>query len=170
MENYMQKKLNDAAVVCLKELDTIGVNYGKINSFSINTRASNLWGKCKSNPNGGFDIEISQRLLADESSVDGLKNTIIHEILHTCYNCQNHGRQWKYWADKVNQTYGYGIKRTSSAEEKGVTLPDTELIVKHKAVCTGCGQVITRTRESKFTKHPELYRCGICNGKFELVF
>ena len=61
--------------------------------------------------------------------MNGLKNTIIHELLHTCVGCMNHKAKWKFYADKVNRAYGYDdIKRTSTADEKGVK----EVIRKRK--------------------------------------
>ena len=123
-----------------------------------------LGGNCHS-------INISSRLLQDDVSDDGAKNTIIHELLHTVEGCDNHGLNWQREAEKVNRTYNYKIKRCNSAEEKGV--PEIEVTprtVKHKFVCERCGQIIIRIRESNFTKNYKDYRCGRCGGHLTKEF
>ena len=108
-----------------------------------------------------------------------MKNTIIHELLHTCKGCMKHTGEWKQLAEKVNRYYGYNIKRCDSADEKGISEEQKEKIQKERTAtrkvkyifkCTCCGQKVERCRESKFTKYPELYRCAVCHGKFERIF
>ena len=161
------KDLKKMAQECMRELDAIGIEYGEVVSWEVNTRAKQRWGQCRHLGGNCHSINISSRLLQDDVSDDGAKNTIIHELLHTVKGCDNHGLNWQREAEKVNRAYGYNIKRCSSAEEKGV--PETEATprtVKHKFVCECCGQIITRTRESNFTKNYKDYRCGRCGGHF----
>lgn len=33
---------------------------------------------------------------------DSLCSVLLHEIIHTCPDCWNHGRQWKKWARHLN--------------------------------------------------------------------
>jgi len=99
---------NNAIKECLEEVKETGVEVGKISKFLINTRAKR-WGICK-RENGEFEIEISDALLDDSTPIISLKSTIIHEILHTCQGCQNHGSKWKSLANKMNSKYGYNIK------------------------------------------------------------
>lgn len=163
------RDLQNIAKECMNELDLIGIKYGNIKSFEINTRAKKRWGQCKA-VCGGYSINISIRLLNDNVPVESLKNTIIHELLHTCKGCMNHGEKWKLYANKVNRMYGYNIKRCTSSEEKGVEKVENKKEVKHKFICADCGQIICRVRESNFTKHYELYKCGRCGGEFKKVF
>lgn len=166
------RDLQIVANECLKELQNIGIEFGNIVGFEINTRAKRRWGQCKAVP-GGFKISISYILLDQRNSIDGLKNTIIHEVLHTCKGCQNHGKTWKYYAEKVNKAYGYNIKRCSTSEEKGIEFDERKSDakrIKHSFECMKCGQIISRARESKFTKYYSHYRCGICGGNFEKIF
>lgn len=154
---------------CCNKLNAIGIEYGEITSVVINTRAKQRWGQCKLS-NGGYIISISHRLIQDDVELIHLETTVIHEILHTCKGCMNHGKTWKGLAEKVNKSYGYNIKRTTSCEEKGIEPIPTNEIIKHKFVCKECGQIITRKRESDFTKRYQYYRCGICKGRFEKLF
>lgn len=68
--------------------------------------------------------------LREDTDIDGLKNTIIHELLHTCKGCMKHTGEWKQLAEKVNRYYGYNIKRCDSADEKGISEEQKEKIQK----------------------------------------
>lgn len=166
------RNINDYAKRCMTELDDIGIEYGNIIEFKVNTRAKKRWGQCKAVP-GGYSINISAILLDERNDEQGLKNTIIHELLHSCKGCMNHGENWKRLAAKVNRAYGYNIKRCSSADEKGVqeeTRPiKTTREIKYIVKCNGCGHTYTRTKMSKLIQHPEHYRCGCCGGKLSVI-
>lgn len=159
------KKLFDE---CIKEMDAIGIEYGKISQVAVNTRAKRRWGICLKQPDGTFKIEISDRLLSDDVSDDACKNTIVHEILHTCKGCLNHGNAWKIKAAKVNSKYKqYNIKRTTSNDEKGIDEKVVEKDYPYQFKCTGCCKIVKRMKQSKFVLCYDRYRCGICGGKFE---
>ena len=114
----------------------------------------------------GYSININVVLLDEKNDVSGLKNTIIHELLHSCKGCMNHGENWKRLAEKVNRAYGYNIKRTSSSDEKGVqksTVPTAKN--KYCVICEKCGKKYMRTRMSNLVKYPNRYSCGVCGGK-----
>lgn len=159
------RNLQEIAKECMKELDNIGIEYGNIKLFEVNTRAKKRWGQCR-RVCGEYSINISERLLDEETPIKSLKETILHEILHTCKGCMNHGELWKRYAMKMNRAYGYNIKRCNSSEEKGVKVLKEVREIKHQFVCKGCGQTINRMRESKFTKYYNYYSCGRCGGDF----
>lgn len=163
------RNLLKVASECMKELDTIGIEYGKIVKWEINTRAKKRWGQCRKVPNG-FSININSSLLEEESCLDGLKGTIMHELLHTCKGCFNHGAEWKRLASIVKSKYGYDIKRTSSADEKGVTVEYKPVRYKYIVKCTECGQEIKRMKRCKIVDHPDWFLCGKCNGHFKILF
>jgi predicted SprT family Zn-dependent metalloprotease len=161
------RDLNLVAIECMKMLDDIGIKYGNVKEFKINTRARR-WGQCK-RITGGYSINISATLLDERNDIDGLKNTIIHELLHTCDGCMNHGEKWKAMAKKVHQAYGYNIKRCSDTDEKGVkkdTRPKQKAIkYKYEVKCKKCGNVYQRSKMSNVIQHPEHYTCGKCHGE-----
>lgn len=161
------RNLNVIAKECMKMLDDIGVKYGNVTEFTINTRAHRRWGQCKRVANG-YSINISATLLDESNDVNGLKNTILHELLHTCDGCMNHGTKWKTLASKVNNAYGYNIKRCSDANEKGVE-NDTRVVYKYEIQCQECGHSYKREKMSKAIQHPEKYRCGQCHGKLKRI-
>lgn len=161
------RDLNMIAAECMAELDALQIPYRNVEKFVVNTRAKSRWGRCQISTTGKFIISIFDRLLAEDASMNGLKNTIIHELLHTCVGCMNHKTKWKFYADKVNKAYGYDIKRTSTADEKGVKEVIRKRKVNHKYICEKCGQVVTRERDRGFENK---YHCGICGGNFVKEF
>ena len=127
----------------------------------INTRARTRFGCCRRLPEG-FRIELSAFLLDGDESV--IRQTLAHEVLHTCPGCSNHGPVWQRWADLMNRTCGYRIRRTDSPEALG--LADTRP-VRWLVVCSSCGKEIPRMKRSPLVTHPERYRCR-CGGKFSV--
>ena len=106
--------------VCIDEVLGAGIEPGNIVSWVINRRAKTRWGMCTKNPDGTCIIQIAARLIEDERiSEQACKETMIHEILHTCKGCKGHTGLWLIYANIMNKKYGYHIKRTTSGEEKG---------------------------------------------------
>lgn len=155
--------LFQAVKECEEELRAIGIPVGHVAEVRVNTRARKRWGQCRQEADG-FHISISDRLLGEETR-EGLRDTILHELLHTCPLCGNHGAMWKHYAEYVNSRLHANVKRINSNEEKGLP-PEEEARVLHRYHCAVCGQVVTKQRECKFTKNYSLYRCGVCGGRF----
>lgn len=166
------RNLQEYANRCMKQLDDIGVKYGNVLAFEINTRAKHRWGQCKrvSSILNCFTININHILLDEKNNEQALIDTLMHELLHTCKGCFNHKNEWKRLAEKVNGIYNYNIKRTASEVDYGIEI-ETENITepKYKIQCTNCGKVYTRQRKSKVVAHPENYRCYDCGGEVILI-
>lgn len=165
------KNLNKLYHDCLWDIHSLGINTGKINSVTINTRAKKRWGLTKMNPDGSFDININASLLRDDLDDMAAKNTIAHEILHTVKGCFDHKALWQSYADKINRAYGYNIKRCTAASEKGLE-PVGHIrneSYKYVLTCVNCGGKSYFKRASKAVQHPEWYRCGRCNGKLKVA-
>lgn len=126
----------------------------------INCRATRRFGACFANKrSGSFLIEISDVLLT--ATEQACRQTLAHEVLHTCYGCQNHKKRWHHYADLMNRAYGYQIARTDSPERLGV---ENKTVVRYLVECTQCGAEIPRARRSRLIEHPEDYRCARCGG------
>lgn len=147
----------------LEEVEDLGIKPSKkIYSIKINTRAKKRLGCCKKvaiNMIPGFCLEIASHLM--DGDEDKIKQVIIHEILHTCKGCFNHGEKWKQYAEKVNKAYGYCISRTADYDA-------SEEVYRYAIVCKNCGNVIYRIRKSKVISNPDDYRCGKCKGLLEV--
>ena len=153
-----------------------GVPYGSIAEFRVNTRAKSRWGVCKRLAGGAYRIEINAVLLDEKSSSkEGLLNTLLHEIIHTCPDCMNHKYKWKAYAAVMNDAYGLNIKRTDSCEDKGVDQAAYErqkrararLAPMYLVYCSNysCRVRILRKKASKVVKYPERYRCPKCGSR-----
>lgn len=164
---------------CKKELDKLGIVYGNNIRFTVNNRAKSRWGRCNKERNG-YNIEINSDLLDERNSLIGLKETILHEMIHTVSGCMNHGDKWKRLADKVNRAYGYTISRVNTAEDKGLCeeaiRERTEArqnkinaMPTYRVVCQGCGYEFIRHKMSKLITDTDEFRCGLCNGKLKRV-
>ena len=126
---------------CVNELTAIHAPISNnIVLVDISSRTS-AWGDCKKT-NGRYRIRVSKYLMeADDLAV---KTTLIHELLHTIPDGFKHTGNWKLWAGRVNNQYGYNVKRCTSAEEKGVDNPRKKTSdrrtsdYKYKITCLGC--------------------------------
>jgi len=129
--------------------------------ITINTRAKGRFGQCKRR-NGSYLIEISEHLTQAENKY--IKQTLAHEVLHTCPNCMNHGLTWKAYAMKMNMNYGYEISRADSCANMGIISPKIER-AKYTITCHDCGCKTHKQRECKIIKLIDKCRCGKCGGK-----
>lgn len=118
-----------------------------------------------------FVIDVSSILLQDDFPAAGMKQTILHELLHACAPGDGHGYLWKEYADRINAAYGYHIQRLAGAEEtaafnRGVgEAHPWKYILK----CEKCGYEVRRRRISRLVQHPEWYTHKGCGGRFERV-
>lgn len=165
MNTKYVKDYNKLIECCVAEVRSAGIVPGNIIEWKINRRAKKRWGLCTRKPNGDCIIQIAARLLEDERiSEKACKETIIHEILHTCPECHGHTGQWKAYAQIMNEKYGYNIKRTTSGEEKGVENYHVtqRLDYSYKIICKYCGYVILKKKKCKFTHYYGNYKCASC--------
>ena len=157
------KNLNKLFEQAMDIVNACGIETGEIVSVTVNTRTTRRFGQCQLRGNV-YKINISAFILEDHIDTHATMETIIHEILHTCKGCMNHGREWKRLANIIYRKTGYRITTTSSRDKFG--LEPKENSAKYVFVCEECGQVIARDRMSKFVKHYDWYNCGKCGGKF----
>ena len=129
----------------------------------LNTRARTILGSCRGNERTGFVISVSQRLLSAPEIA--LRQTLAHELIHTCKGCSNHGAVFKGYAARMNNLFGYDISRTTDPEKYGIS---TEMPERYRLMCQSCGRVIRRSRKSRLVQHPEYYLCT-CGGRLKRI-
>lgn len=160
----IDQRLVDFACKAFAILKECNIKYSdKIQSITINNRLRTSWGMCRKKKAGGeqvFVIELNKYLL--ESSENAVMDTLLHEILHTCYNSFNHGKTWQRYAERLNRKYGFHIKRTQNYTVKEIS---PQQIFKYFVKCKNCGNVIGKARLSKVITNPENYRCARCKGE-----
>ena len=160
------RDLQEYGLKCMEMLDALAIPYGNVLEIVVNTRAGSRWGQCRKIPSG-YSININADLLNEKNAEEGLINTLLHELIHTCPNCMNHGEIWKNYAARVYRRYGYDVKRTSSAEDKGVvekTVGRKE-DYKYFCKCEKCGYVWKYKRMCDTVRYPGKYQHHGCGGK-----
>ena len=160
----MKYNLVQLLAQCEYELASIGVITGTVKEIKYNPRLTSTWGRCKKAGNGCFVIELSK--VHEKIAEKFIKDSIIHELLHTCKGCYNHGAEWKRLAQKVNEAYGYNIKRTATDSEMGLSEIQT---CKHLLKCEKCGDRFPRMRTDTAVKNPSRFSCH-CGGKLIKIF
>ena len=143
----LNQKLKRLVKESEKELQAIGLG-DKLKSdikYTINYKAKERLGQC-CNKNS---INISSWLL--EIGLDhDIKNTIIHEILHSFEDTIGHKEKWQYYARYVNNRTDYHITRTTSInkiyEKANKVRPTRKIHYKWEITCTKCGKVFYRQR------------------------
>ena len=77
------------------------------------TQKKGYYGICRHQRINGktvFTIGINAEFAA-KGTEKAIINTMYHELLHTLPDCQNHGRIWKQYAQKVKILFGYNVCR-----------------------------------------------------------
>ena len=143
----LNQKLRRLVKESEKELQAIGLG-DKLKSdieYTINYKAKKRLGQCCKKQ----DINISSWLLEIGDDHD-IKNTIIHEILHTFEDTIGHKEKWQYYARYVNNRTDYHITRTTSInkiyEKANKVRPTKEIHYRWKITCMKCGKVFYRQR------------------------
>ena len=156
------RDLSAYAAQCMRELDRLHIRYAQNITFAVNTRAKTRLGVCKKQGDR-YTIEIAAPLLDESMPEKLLKETLHHELLHSCRGCMQHTGKWKALAERVNAAYGYNIRRCASKDDQPLPrdlLPKAKYLLR----CSKCGAEYPRQKMSAVVQHPERYRCGKCGG------
>lgn len=134
-------------------LNDLGIPY-KDYPVSVNQRLTGKWGRCITyyNNSGNNRIELNPVLIMDTTNDDALMDTLLHEYIHTCPGCDNHGKVFKYYANIINTKYHYHIKRTTSAAEKGLDNTVLKPDAKYRVECPQCHRSWGYLRNSSVVK------------------
>lgn len=184
-----QKRAERLLETCREILRIEGIPASEnIAGIKINDRIRSRFGSCRKERNAAgpekkagagtrpgkgtadsavFHIEISGRMMLCREDKD-IETVLLHELLHTCPRCMNHGAKWKGYAEKLNKKYGYNIRAAARYEDFGLEEPGSRESVKYHIVCTGCGLEMRRKRRCPLVENIGRYRCGKCGGKLEI--
>ena len=176
----MTNLLNQYYEFAIELLSTLGICYGEVTKVFIMPKASTrTLGICKRNRDysgywdGTFSISLNPCLFADGVNDDIIIQTLLHELIHTVYGCFNHGKKFKFYAQIINNKYGYSISRTTDSSKFGVELPKRKN--KFEIVCNNCGAVWHYKRSTRFVQCVERdggqrWTCGCgAKGQFKCI-
>ena len=113
-------------------------------------------------------IQISSWVMNLNQAI--IKNTILHELIHCIPYCNNHGKEFKKYANYINQKLGYHITTKGNKKqdyEKSNLCYEEKETYSYKIQCQKCEQIIYRKRFNP--KNINKYRCGKCQGKLKLL-
>lgn len=114
------KDLKKITQECFFILDDLQIPYDKQVSIKYNGRISSKWGYCrKLYP--GFEISIASVLGYSDTPDKAIKSVLLHELLHTCPKCFNHGKLWNRYAKQIKDKYKIKIRNVSTAEDMNIT-------------------------------------------------
>lgn len=167
-EIVKMKNLETYARECLAELNAIDIYPNAISEWKV-SRAVSRWGMCSYKTRSHvYSISISKVLLADNAPVKGLKETIIHELLHAVDGCLDHGYKWTALVNKVNRSYGYAIQQSDDFEHKGFDTNPMDALYKYHITCESCGRVYRYGRMCSTVKAVEQRKARCCCGSKNL--
>lgn len=156
---------------CLKMCDEAGIPYREITDVITTKRFINKWGTCNTCNHRQFTIKINA-VLCDEKAFptdEGLINTLLHEILHTCPDSFNHGETWLAHCRTIYNNYGIKINVGDNAENKGADEVAYNATFRYVCRCKKCGATLGRNRMQDFIKNPNRYTHTGCGGEFERI-
>lgn len=163
------KDLLELVRQCQLELAPLRIPWGRVRNWTVNTRAKARWGLCTKVSRGVFDIQVVSSLLEDSLDDQPVKDTIVHELLHTVPGCFKHTGKWRQYADLINKLIPhYSIKTHTSYEEKGIKDNRAAPTYRYVLKCEGCGRELRRQKKSAVVEYPEHYRCK-CGGKLKRI-
>lgn len=92
---------------------------------------------------------------------------IAHELVHTLPMCMNHGRNFKYWANYINNKIpDYMISTHIDCNNH---ILDKNIGFKYMCTCTACGNVDGYFRKTPAVENPLDFICGVCKAEDSLV-
>lgn len=103
------KDLDSLIFDCFRICNALEIPFSDNISIVWNGRITRKWGYCRK-IRDTYQISIATRLSEDAVPDEKTKSVILHEILHTCPGCMNHGKLWKHYcklhlALKLKQLY-----------------------------------------------------------------
>lgn len=157
----------------VEELKQKGFPVGRVKDVYFNTSIK-TYGCCTHyNCYGYHTITLSEMAIKSKKY---LRDTVIHELIHTMPNCQNHKAQFQSYARQLNAIYGTNISTYASKEESIATKEYRMANAKYVVRCDCCGATFTFQRKSKFVKAVELthaktytHNNGKCGRHYTLI-
>lgn len=139
---------------CCEMCGNLSIPYAKDTPISWNGRITKKWGYSRKHSDGTFSISISSALRESDIPDNALISVILHELLHTCPGCFDHGKQWKKYGKMIKDAYGIKIRTTSDAYDMGIPQ-------RYYIKCRRCEIKIPYAIKPRNTKRT----CPVCKSK-----
>lgn len=113
----------------------------------VSARLSRSHGKARALGDGTHELKISRPAYRDKDWKETARHEAIHIFQYQVHDSGGHGFVFKKWADRFNCT-----QYADSPAKKP----------KYTIHCPDCGQIGSKARACKTTKHIERYQCQKC--------
>ena len=164
MKNYMDTYAYCMELLCELQIPFADGDVNSIVAVEVNPRLRRVIVKTYYCGEKDFKIELNPAVVQDSVPDSELETTILHELLHTCPGCFNHGKTWSGYAAKVNREYGYNVARTIHCEAAAQRRNEIEPY-KYKVICKSCGKVVAKKRRiCDLVRYPSYYHHTNCGG------
>ena len=134
--------------------------------LKFNGRATSRFGKIKRIGTNHYEIELNS-IHNEVDNDQNVKNTVIHEIIHSLPGCMNHGFLWKEVCDKYNRAYNTQLSRTSIASTEYMSIVSTKY-KKYTLTCNKCKhewQYSKNTKLVKMAREGKELKCPWCGDQ-----
>ena len=158
------RNLQEIYNICLKECHNANIPIKDKNIIDIGIVDCNLvnyFGICISQTKvDDFIIFVRSDLMDESCPINELKETIIHELIHTCDGCWKHTKTWMKYARILNTKYGYEL--TTSKDKD--TVFHKEKPILHRFVCPKCSSIYNMRSENSIPN--SYYVCPFCKSYY----
>lgn len=170
------KKVFEEADVMMKKVFHGLYDTPKFSSIKI-TNANGYWMKIKRySDSSSFGLRVSRLFENHTNEEDGmhrLKESLIHELVHTLPGAFNHGIYFKEYGRMFHSYYpDYTVERVSRGGSS-YTPPVRKRNYKYKITCNTCGAVSRYQRLCNTVKYCSnkysICYCSRCNGHYFTV-
>lgn len=140
-----------------QELINLGYDEIRYNRYSLelNNRYTRTLGTCEKISYAIYKISLNSKMLAYDTEMD-LKNTLMHELIHSIKGCMNHGKKFQLIATEVNRKYPKYNIGTHASNINYAKVYKKELRrqigYKYLVKCQNCNKEWRFKRETKITK------------------
>lgn len=171
MNTFTSRKLTEAFEEGRAICENLDIPIGCVTELAENPRLSATWGRCRKITQYTYKIEVKSKLLDEDVPHDVLMNTMLHELIHTCNGCMNHGELFKRYAARLNRAGWYVNTYVTEAELKAV--PQEPTIYRYRVTCEACGKEWNYSRRGAVVRslqrdlHSCTCPCGARNFKLE---
>lgn len=170
------KKVFEEADVMMKKVFHGLYDTPKFSSIKI-TNANGYWMKIKRYSNSSsFGLRVSRLFENHTNEEDGmhrLKESLIHELVHTLPGAFNHGTYFKEYGRMFHNYYPDFVIERVSRGGSSYTPPVRKRNYKYKITCNTCGAVSRYQRLCNTVKYCSnkysICYCSRCNGHYFTV-
>ena len=154
-------------------LDTSTSHLGRCTTHLRRDSIYSKWGTVNHYGNLRYN-EVVILLSKYVTDLDVVRRTLIHEFGHMVTPRENHSYSWEARTKRIGAKFNeHDFRRLASTDDsesfrQQIAASGAKKEAKtYTVVCSKCGRVVTRRKMCDVIKHPENWRCGVCNSPLQ---